>query len=737
MKGNGAAIFDNPWNERRKAVEYMAVESANWAADPAHLKSFHYGVNRSIRCVRTLWRAAMSGIRPDKPTVKEVEGGHGLFLKIANVEKGDDLRGVKARIKLSGNGCSIEGNAITDVTDTIPRGGSFEAGKPLWVVRSPAGPCTAKIEVVGDYKEVPDLQYAVTEAAIPKYAPKITLKITQSEEAKVGGTVVLNAVPEPDTSIKGMTLKWRSSPEGAIASSAGMSAFFVAPAQGTYTVEATLIDGSGEKVARAERKIPVGGGKVTVAISPSPAYFGKPVRIRANFDGDLPPGVSDLAFTWREAKSGAAIQPRNGSTSDFTINAPEKPAKVDKVTYTLTATAVAKINGVQREMGTGSGSVDFVAPLFSTIHVLVKSELNKPLPKATVAIRAQNIVKQTDASGKADLDNLVPGEYTITAGAPGFAAENAPVRLDPRNEEDAQKGASLSITLRPSASFFATAVDKENPSKLIPSVTFRLKGAQEKTLYGDNGTALFEHLAPGRYTIEATGPDNLISDDRDMTLSPPDTGVGEQYVLYMYPAARVTAYILGEKTKNMDGQLVRQPEPGWISLDGKPYVFAGTGTALFEKVPRGRHAFYGMATGYGTAGATVDIDPKVKAQYQVYIQLNPALTLRVEPRDPTGSIVGGAGGVLRGQDKIYNGKSTTGGSISVYRPAARSLQPPGEGKRFQEPRDAVGHHSDAERRDRRAARARPIRDGFPERLHPGACGAEPADRPACLHVRWQ
>jgi phenylpyruvate tautomerase PptA (4-oxalocrotonate tautomerase family) len=123
---------------------------------------------------------------------------------------------------------------------------------------------------------------------------------------------------------------------------------------------------------------------------------------------------------------------------------------------------------------------------------------------------------------------------------------------------------------------------------------------------------------------------------------------------------------MGTKTKNLDGKPVNQPEPGWISLDGSPYEFAGTGTFLFEKVTRGRHSFYGVATGFDVAGKQADIDPYKSKYYDISIQLSPAYTLRIEPRDneQKNSIIRGVSGVLADETgSTFRSNTTTGGTV--------------------------------------------------------------------------
>jgi hypothetical protein len=120
----------------------------------------------AIENVATLWRASFSALRPQlkmtaDPSTANVFMVTGL---VANAAAAQAAGAVAARLSVQ-NGEILEGAATNVLGDVAPKG----AAKPaVWKIKAkePAQ-CRLKLEVIGAYKDVPDLQYAMLEQGLP------------------------------------------------------------------------------------------------------------------------------------------------------------------------------------------------------------------------------------------------------------------------------------------------------------------------------------------------------------------------------------------------------------------------------------------------------------------------------------------------------------------------------------------------------------------------------------------
>jgi hypothetical protein len=661
---NAPAAFDAtaPWTKQGAAVEQLAIAAATYART-ADLSRFSYLLQKAIRAVYTMYRASISGLTP-AIAVKETEEGYDIGLTVNNIEPRADAQNVQTRFTVTGNGCKrVKGDESSSLATRIGKNGTFESTKDFWKVEAPDGACKVWVEVIGSYEDVPDLQYALTTQDLPQHKKRPKITIAGRDEAVIGETIRLGATvsPEPE---QGTRLKWSVKPAATItATDEGKSAIFVAAQRGQQTISVDLI-GPGDKVlSYAFHFIDVSDSDLLVACPEKPAVLGAPVQFSAGFKSQSPEGAKDIKFKWYDAATGKPIPVPEGQPNQRITLKAEPAGK-----FRIKAAAYGTIPGKAGETKLAEGACSFaVAELFlSTVNIHAVSDKSENIKSAKVTFKNSGPAGMTDENGKAAFSKVQSGNYTVVAEAPGFAPASQDLKLDPKNAEESEKPINLKLVLVPSVSFTAVAVDKESGKKVGGGFLFKASGPQPASGQATNGEYRFVNMQPGFYKVEALA-DGWASDEVAMTLDPArQTGLGEVHNIPVYPAARVKVWIFGTKTKNLDGKPVNQPEPGWISLDGHPYEFAGTGTFLFEKVTRGRHSFYGLATGFDVATKQTDIDPSNNKYYELSIQLTPAFTLRIEPRDSEqkNTIIRNASGVLADEKgSTFRSNTTTGGTI--------------------------------------------------------------------------
>lgn len=155
--------ISNIENQAAMARAFAIASAKETAANMAvFTKKPDLAFNKAAQSVATLWRASITALRPEIKVTPDA--GTPKLLKVTatirSVEPNDPATNVKAKLTVTGG--AIRGVAIHDpvhpVTVTSDRPWITE-----WQVDSnnPSA-CTFELEAIGEYENIPDLQYAFT-----------------------------------------------------------------------------------------------------------------------------------------------------------------------------------------------------------------------------------------------------------------------------------------------------------------------------------------------------------------------------------------------------------------------------------------------------------------------------------------------------------------------------------------------------------------------------------------------
>lgn|GEM_PF-2772593 len=123
-------------------------------------------LKQSIENVATIWRASFSAMRPQADITSD-PGAANIYVvtaRVENVESTHAAGAVSVRLTVQ-NGEIIDGDATNSVGDIPPKSTSNPTSWKI-KVKDPAR-CRLIVEAIGYYKDVPDLQYAISEQGLP------------------------------------------------------------------------------------------------------------------------------------------------------------------------------------------------------------------------------------------------------------------------------------------------------------------------------------------------------------------------------------------------------------------------------------------------------------------------------------------------------------------------------------------------------------------------------------------
>lgn len=173
---NGEPTFENPFDAQAE----MAKEFTADMADSTRTSVFSYatysdqGLTQAVESVATLWRASVSALRMREPIIEpfsysnEPTKGkfivHGAILNYTDVE---DAINAKVKLQIISGATLIEGDAVQNV-GTIRKRDGVIGGR--WVIDTPdIKKVKIKMETIGHFSTVPDLQYTTFEKPLETF----------------------------------------------------------------------------------------------------------------------------------------------------------------------------------------------------------------------------------------------------------------------------------------------------------------------------------------------------------------------------------------------------------------------------------------------------------------------------------------------------------------------------------------------------------------------------------------
>ena len=274
----------NMENHAAKARAYTVAAAKETRGKTAqYLKYPAEAANKAIERIATLWRSAFTALRPEISVTPSA--GDPKVLRVTATVKSVEPRdpAVKVRAKLNVEG----GKARGDEVHSADAPGKQPAGKPVFysmpkpVEVLPGSPwvtewevdtdnpdsCQFSLEVIGEYRKTPDLQYAEC-----KYARPLSVTLTPSQVEPKGKEVTLTVRVDPpqetDLEIKikppqksEIDLKDWGSPKGAWGKlSTGKNGEFKA----NFSVKEGTASGSYQVIARAPKLKQQGSASLSV-----------------------------------------------------------------------------------------------------------------------------------------------------------------------------------------------------------------------------------------------------------------------------------------------------------------------------------------------------------------------------------------------------------------------------------------------------------------------------------------
>jgi hypothetical protein len=169
---NPAPTFDNPWDAQAPQISALAVSAASMASTetPSWMQNARPALDQSIQDVVTLWRASISGLRPDlrlqplPPDPNPAPGTGPIYLlkgEVMNTERDDSAEDVEIRVTI------LSGAKFTEGDNTPQKGGTLGPGAAdvdigQWKIEltDMQKGAQLQVEAIASYTKVPDLQYA-------------------------------------------------------------------------------------------------------------------------------------------------------------------------------------------------------------------------------------------------------------------------------------------------------------------------------------------------------------------------------------------------------------------------------------------------------------------------------------------------------------------------------------------------------------------------------------------------
>jgi len=190
-------------NQAAQAKAFTAEAALETSKHMAiYTKAPEVGFNKAVERMATLWRASLTALRPAMQVVPDPANPKLLRVvaTIQSVEPVDPARNVQA--KLTAEGGKVRGSEIQPV-----KGVEVTPGKPCllsWEVDAPnPESCKLRLEVICNYANTPDLQYAVVEPG----KDKITVEVSPSQ-VHAGDKVKLTIKVQPAAKTELTVTNW-------------------------------------------------------------------------------------------------------------------------------------------------------------------------------------------------------------------------------------------------------------------------------------------------------------------------------------------------------------------------------------------------------------------------------------------------------------------------------------------------------------------------------------------------
>jgi hypothetical protein len=260
----GLAI-DNLENQAAQAKAFTAdaaLKTSNYMA--IYTKAPEGGFNKAVERMATLWRASLTALRPAIQVAPDSANPKLLRVvaTIQSVEPVDPARNVQA--KLTADGGKVRGSDTQTVKGDVKPG---QPGLLSWEVDA-ADPdsCKLRLEVIGNYANTPDLQYAVVEPG----KDRISVEVSHNQ-VRAGDKVKLTIKVQPAAKTELTVTNW-----GPLEKKFDLLSFWKKGElttdgsgiySGQFTVSKTTRDGSYDiKVANSKNKA-AGSAKIYVGLN--------------------------------------------------------------------------------------------------------------------------------------------------------------------------------------------------------------------------------------------------------------------------------------------------------------------------------------------------------------------------------------------------------------------------------------------------------------------------------------
>ncbi len=196
---NPAPDFDQYLARQAAAVRTFAAAHAvrTRANTVAYWDEPKGALEAAVSATYTLWRAAFTALRPSLDTQRAASSDpdketYEVTATIVNSDGLDPAMEVKARLKVLSGGKLADGKDIQNVPAYLPCGGSGKCG-PWKVETDDAKNCRLKLEVIGGFRNTPDLQYAMIASNIIPVAVSNSVVVLIDCSGSMEGGKVENA----------------------------------------------------------------------------------------------------------------------------------------------------------------------------------------------------------------------------------------------------------------------------------------------------------------------------------------------------------------------------------------------------------------------------------------------------------------------------------------------------------------------------------------------------------------
>jgi hypothetical protein len=193
---NATPSFDVPFsthlaNQAQQAQLFTIAAATETRANLSqYLCMRSIAANKAIERMTTLWRASLTALRPILKVAPDPSNPKLLkvIATIGSAEPNDPAQKVSAKLTVTGG--TIRGTPIQSIKEAI----TPDSPRPLnWDVDSPnPDACKLKLEVICNYQNTPDLQYAIVEPN----NNQITVEVSP-KQSKAGDKVTLTVKVNP------------------------------------------------------------------------------------------------------------------------------------------------------------------------------------------------------------------------------------------------------------------------------------------------------------------------------------------------------------------------------------------------------------------------------------------------------------------------------------------------------------------------------------------------------------